>query len=801
MEMGQSESVPPPPSSQIYGGEQPQADQSQPGEPESNEPGQLGEEAQPGGPSGEAPAQTNQGVGRISMIHGDVSTQRGDSGDWSAAVLNQPVLNGDKVSTGAGGRAEVQLDFANILRLGSNAQINLANFTHDRIQVQLAQGLANYSVFNESEAEPEIDTPNVSIHPAHKDVNLRVEVRPDGDTVIIVRRGEAQISTPKGIAIVKEGEMATVRGTAEEAQYKVSEAPDRDDWDRWNSDRDHMVHSAQSWHHTNRYYTGSEDLDANGRWESEPDYGQVWVPNESADWVPYRDGNWVWEPYYGWTWVGNEPWGWAPYHYGRWMMYGSSWAWWPGPVYGAGYYRPFWAPAYVSFFGFGGGVGVGFGVGFGGWGGFGWLPIGPCDRFFPWWGGYGGRFGGVNITNVNITNINRYGGIAPLHGGTRFSNVSHINDPHIGRAVSTVSGARFGTGRTTAVAASHAQLSSARMMTGNLPVVPTHASLSASGRAAAPSTIHNTGSQHFVGRQNPSRPQSFQQQASHLQQTMQQSRVSPVTAGGRIANGTESRGAMNGGNGKPSAGTPAASAMNNGVASRGNSSASQYGNGSGTHSYSPPSSARPQSSQPPRSFSAPQQTSPSRSGSASNGWSQFTAPSHNNGSTSGTYAQSGSYWNRTAPSSSSSYSRGSSPSSSSGYGSSYSRGSASSSRPQLNMRQPIVQPRSSGTYGGGNYGGYRGSPSYGSPSYGGSRSAPAYGGYSGGSRGGPGYGASPSYGGSRGGYSPAPHSSPSYGGGGHSSGGHSSGGGGGSHSSGGGGGHSSGGGGHSGGHH
>src|ERR1700688_4393799 len=474
MEMGQGESAP-----------LPQTDQ-----PYDNGNGQPMAEAQPGGPSGEAPAQTNQGVGRISMVHGDVSTQRGDSGDWSAAVLNQPLLNGDKVSTGAGGRAEVQLDFANILRLGSNAQANLATFTHERIQIQLGQGLANYSVFNESEAEPEIDTPNVSIHPAHKDVNLRVEVRPDGDTIVIVRRGEAQISTPKGIAEVHEGEMATVRGSVEEAQYKISQAPEKDDWDRWNSDRDHMIHSAKSWGHTNRYYTGSEDLDANGRWENADDYGQVWVPNEPADWAPYRDGNWVWEPYYGWTWVGAEPWGWAPYHYGRWMPYGGAWAWWPGPVWGGGFYRPFWAPAYVSFFGFGAGFGVGFGVGFGGWGGFGWLPIGPCDRFFPWWGGYGGRFGAVGFDRFG--GLGRFGGIAPLHGGTRFSNLAHINDPHIGRALSTVGAGRFGAGHVTGVAATHAQLSSARMMTGNLPVVPTHASLSASGRAAAASTIHNS---------------------------------------------------------------------------------------------------------------------------------------------------------------------------------------------------------------------------------------------------------------------------------------------------------------------
>src|ERR1700688_1043902 len=159
--------------------------------PESGQQSPSIEEAQPGGPSGEGPAQTNQGVGRISMIHGDVSTQRGDSGDWSAAVLNQPLLNADKISTGAGGRAEVQLDFANILRLGSNAQVNLANFTKKYIQVQVGQGLVNYSVFGESETEPEIDTPNVSLHPAHQDGVFRIEVRPDGDSIIIVRKGGA----------------------------------------------------------------------------------------------------------------------------------------------------------------------------------------------------------------------------------------------------------------------------------------------------------------------------------------------------------------------------------------------------------------------------------------------------------------------------------------------------------------------------------------------------------------------------------------------------------------------------------
>jgi homogentisate 1,2-dioxygenase len=73
-----------------------------------------------------------------------------------------------------------------------------------------------------SEAEPEIDTPNVALHPAHKDGVFRIEVRPDGDSIIIARKGEAQISTPQGIAEIKQGEMATVRGSGADAKYKIS---------------------------------------------------------------------------------------------------------------------------------------------------------------------------------------------------------------------------------------------------------------------------------------------------------------------------------------------------------------------------------------------------------------------------------------------------------------------------------------------------------------------------------------------------------------------------------------------------
>ncbi len=482
-----------------------------------------------------------QGVARISLVHGAVSTQRGDSGDWAAAVLNAPIVSGDKVSTGDNSRAEVQLDYANILRLSNRSQATVATLTRNQIQVQIAQGIVNYDVFKDSEAAAEIDTPNVAIHPTNRDGSFRIEVRPDGDTEIIVRKGEADISTPQGSTHLQQGQDAIIRGTSTDAQYKTSDAPPKDEWDRWNNDRDHTIQSAQSWNHTDRYYTGSEDLDAYGHWGNVPDYGPVWYPSVSVGWTPYRAGRWVWEPYWGWTWVSYEPWGWAPYHYGRWFQYGGAWAWWPGPVgvgYGYGYpYRPIWAPAYVSFFGFGGGVGFGFGS-------VGWLPIGPCDPFFPWWGGFRGRFTFVDFHHFN--DFHRFGGFRPLHGGERFSNL-RLAERNEGfrRSISVVDSRHFGTGGVRAQALGRGQFEHARMMGGNVPVVPGRKSLHASNRAANPSTIHNGASQHFFGRQPGVHTESFARQSEQVRQNIQRDSRSTGTQSGVRGfnnNGSNNRG-------------------------------------------------------------------------------------------------------------------------------------------------------------------------------------------------------------------------------------------------------------------
>ena len=492
--------------------------------------------ASAGAPSTDA-ASADAGVARISLIKGQVSTQRGDTGDWAAAALNAPMVAGDKISTGDQSRAEVQLDYANILRLSEHSQANIATLAQKQIQIQLGQGLSTYTVFKDGEADVELDTPNASVHPASRDGSYRILVVSDSETDVVVRRGEAEIATPQGKTRVRSGQSIVVRGTGNDTAYKISDATPRDGWDRWNSDRDNLIQNAEGRRHTNRYYVGSQDLDAYGSWRTVPDYGPVWAPAVNAGWAPYQDGQWVWEPYWGWTWVSYEPWGWAPYHYGRWFMYDNAWMWWPGPAYGYPLYRPLWAPAYVSFFGFGGGFGGGFGFG---WGSIGWLPIGPCDGFYPWWGRYRSRFNVVNVTN--ITNVRNFRGVGlpPMRRGNRFSNLrlAATND-RMRRAISTVNAKDFGHGRVTPQPVSREAFKGGRLVTGNLPVAPTRASLSASGRPAAASTVPAPGSrsQHFFGRTPASgNRQSFDKEAAQVQSAIRQN--------GRFTSANENRSAQ-----------------------------------------------------------------------------------------------------------------------------------------------------------------------------------------------------------------------------------------------------------------
>lgn len=475
-----------PPPQQYPDGQYPQQYPQYPGQQAGAEPEP---QDQPGAP-----------VARLSVINGDVSVRRGDSGEWVAAAMNAPLMAGDAISVGSGGRAEVQFDYANFVRIAGDSELRISSLENGRYQVQMARGMVTWRVLRDGGAQAEISTPLVAVHP-ERDTAVRVDIAPDSSTRVIVRRGVADVSHARGSQQVREGGMMMLRGQPNDPEFQIVAAAPRDGWDAWSDERDQYLLRAQSPQYVSQDVYGTEDLDQYGRWVQDPNYGAVWAPNVPATWSPYSNGQWVWEDYYGWTWVDYDPWGWAPFHYGSWFYRGGpyGWAWFPGPRF----HHYWWHPAMVGFFGFGG-VGVGVGFGFGN---IGWVALAPFELFHPWYGpGWfrGGR--GVFVNYVNNVNVYSAFRNARFAGGVR-----------------AVSAADFERGNfRNSVAVGRDQLMRASLVRGAVPISPTTSNLRFTERAAAvngPRT--NFGNQRFFSRMGgaagaglASRTPFAQQQAS-----------------------------------------------------------------------------------------------------------------------------------------------------------------------------------------------------------------------------------------------------------------------------------------------
>jgi Family of unknown function (DUF6600)/FecR protein len=429
-----------------------------------------------------------RGVARISLMEGEVSVQRGDAGEWVAGVINAPLMTGDRISTAPNSRAEVQFDAANLLRIGGNAQVNLATLESGRYQIELARGTMTYVVLRPSSANVEVDTPSVSVRPSKQGV-YRITVNDAGESQIVVRAGDVEVFSPRGSQWVNAGQMMMARGSASDPEFEIVNAIPLDDWDRWNEQRDQILSQTASYQYVPQGVYGVEDLDTYGSWDYVSPYGYVWAPRVAAGWAPYRLGRWAWEDWYGWTWISYDPWGWAPYHYGRWFWdTGIGWCWYPG-VIGVQHY---WSPALVAFFGFGHGGGLGFGFG-----NVGWVPLAPYEMFHPWWGrGFYGR--GFN-ERLNIANVN----ISGVYHNARFS-----------RGISAISATDFRSGHFGGIGGVSAdQVRTAGLVRGRMPIAPAASHLQFTNHAAA-YVPRSTGNTHFFTHQqfNPAQRVPFAQQ-------------------------------------------------------------------------------------------------------------------------------------------------------------------------------------------------------------------------------------------------------------------------------------------------
>jgi hypothetical protein len=336
-------------------------------------------------------------VARVSYVDGSVSLQPGGTGDWGSAAKNRPVTIGDKIWSDKDSRAELQAGQAAI-HLGSMTALSFLNLDENIIQMRLAEGSINFRVRDLRQGDLyEVDAPNLAFTIKQAGA-FRIDVNENGDSSRVTAiRGEGEVTAGGKTYDIHAGESAEFNGT-DNIQYSVAQAPGPDGLDKWAEERDLKEDNSVSAKYVSRDVPGYSDLDDNGDWRDEPEYGHVWYPRHvDVGWAPYSVGYWNWVGPWGWSWVDTEPWGFAPFHYGRWNYFGGGWGWCPGPFYEP----PIYGPAFVGFFG-GGNFGFGFGFG----GGIGWFPLGFGEPFFPGFRCSRTFINNINIRNTTINNVN-----------------------------------------------------------------------------------------------------------------------------------------------------------------------------------------------------------------------------------------------------------------------------------------------------------------------------------------------------------------------------------------------------------
>jgi hypothetical protein len=405
-------------------------------------------------------------VARLGYIEGSVTFQPAGVDDWVQAVPNRPMTTGDKLWADRGSRAELQLG-SSVIRLSENTGISFLNLDDNSVQIQLSSGTINVHVRRLDQNDDfEIDTPNLAFTVSQPG-SYRLNASEDGTyTVASLRDGGGQATGNGQTYTLHSGQLATFSGT-DSLNADVEDIGGPDQFDNWASARDRRYDQSPSAHYLSRDVVGYEDLDDNGDWRDDSNYGHVWFPHAAAGWAPYQSGHWDWIQPWGYTWIDDSSWGYAPFHYGRWVTIGGRWGWVAGPVEVQAVY----APALVVFIGGGGG-------GFGG--NVAWFPLGPREVYVPPYQVSRGYMTRVNVSNttVNTTTVTNVYNTTIVNKSTAIVNVTYVNK-NVQGAVMAVPQRTFASAQPVARAAVavNAQQIASASVNARVAVAPTHLSV------------------------------------------------------------------------------------------------------------------------------------------------------------------------------------------------------------------------------------------------------------------------------------------------------------------------------------
>ena len=299
--------------------------------------------------AGAVPGELPAHVGRLGTVAGEVQWYDRDSDGWVGTpqepLRNWPVATGDRLRTGADGRAELRLG-STTLRLGPGCDLTLQRLDGRGLVLWLESGTLalRLSPLLPGEASS-VEVMTAEGHwlpraPGHYRIDRQADGRTPA-TLATTWRGELQFEgRDSALRVPAQRRVEIWLDPASSTRYAWAPV-ERDRFADWVARDERLDDAPVSARYVPAGMTGWQDLDRNGDWISHPEYGQLWAPRQvPVGWAPFHDGRWAWVAPWGWTWIDAAPWGFAPFHYGSWVVWQDRWFWSPGPRQIQPHYAP-----------------------------------------------------------------------------------------------------------------------------------------------------------------------------------------------------------------------------------------------------------------------------------------------------------------------------------------------------------------------------------------------------------------------------------------------------------------------------
>lgn len=232
--------------------------------------------------------------GGVNFISGDVTTTL-LNGNSRILLKGDNVSVGDRVATGANGKAEILLNPGSYVRLGATTEFEFVSTDLENVQILVHKGSVIFEVFASNEFVVNVSGPDSKFVIVDSGV-YRFDVN-DQQSTFAVRRGRAYVGDRSGELLKGGRESAGAEGDFQIAKFDRGET---DELDEWSKSRSKELAKALASLDKNGMRAGLMNSFIGGRWNMFNSFG-VWVYD------PFR-ASYCFLPFgYGWS---------SPYGYG-----------------------------------------------------------------------------------------------------------------------------------------------------------------------------------------------------------------------------------------------------------------------------------------------------------------------------------------------------------------------------------------------------------------------------------------------------------------------------------------------------